>query len=220
MQKMWIDGRRTASVSGKVFPIGNPATEETVDEVPRADARDADLAVAAAATAFRDWRGVPGIERAAMMHEFATRLRGKATAVARQLTLEGGKPLIENLDEVEWCAAVFDYYGELARDQGGKVIAPVFRHQINFVRKEPYGVVVTIVPWNYPLLLLTWKLAPALAAGNTVVVKPSEETPLSTLMLAEDLAIFGPGVVNIVTGYGPEVGEPLVVHRDTALVAF
>ncbi len=220
MQKMWIDGRRTASVSGKVFPIGNPATEETVDEVPRADARDADLAVAAAATAFRDWRGVPGIERAAMMHEFATRLRGKATAVARQLTLEGGKPLIENLDEVEWCAACFDYYGELARDLGGKVISPVFRHQVNFVRKEPLGVVVAIVPWNYPLLLLTWKLAPALAAGNTVVIKPSNETPLSTLMLAEDLGIFGQGVVNILTGFGTEIGDPLVVHKDVALIAF
>jgi betaine-aldehyde dehydrogenase len=121
---------------------------------------------------------------------------------------------------VEWCAAVFDYYGELARDLAGKVIAPVARHQVNFVRKEPYGVVVAIVPWNYPLLLLTWKIAPALAAGNTVVIKPSEETPLSTLMLAEDLALFGKGVVNIVTGFGPEVGEALVTHHDTSLVAF
>src|SRR6266478_6815515 len=220
MQRMWIDGQWTGSVSKKSFPIDNPATEEIIDDVPRANAKDADLAVEAAAEAFGEWRRVPGIERAALMHDFATRLRGKAMAVARRLTLEGGKPLIENLDEVEWCAACFDYYGELARDQGGKVLSPVAQHQINFVRKEPYGVVVTIVPWNYPLLLLTWKLAPALAAGNTVVVKPSEETPLSTLMLAEDLAIFGKGVVNIVTGYGPEVGEPLVVHRDTSLVAF
>jgi len=220
MQKMWIGGRWTGSVSRKTFEVDNPATEEIVDEVPRANGKDADLAVEAAAEAFRDWRGLPGIERAALMHEFATRLRQKRKAVARQLTLEGGKPLIENLDEVEWVAAVFDYYGELARDQGGKVIAPVFRHQVNFVRKEPYGVVVAIAPWNYPLLLTSWKVAPALAAGNTVVIKPSNETPLSTLMLAEDFALFGKGVVNILTGFGPEVGEPLVVHRDTALVAF
>src|SRR6267154_120241 len=170
MQKIWIGGKWVGSASRKSFPIDNPATEEILDEVPRGNAKDADLAVEAASEAFQTWRKMPGLER--------------------------------------------------ARDQGGKVLSPVAQHQINFVRKEPYGVVVTIVPWNYPLLLLTWKLAPALAAGNTVVVKPSEETPLSTLMLAEDLAIFGPGVVNIVTGYGPEVGEPLVVHRDTALVAF
>src|SRR5260221_3448148 len=220
MQKSWIGGKWVGSPSRRSFPIDNPATEEILDEVPRGNDKDGDLAVEAAGEAFQTWRKMPGLERAILMHEFAARLRAKAKTIARQITLEGGKPLIENLDEVEWCAACFDYYGELARDQGGKVIAPVFRHQINFVRKEPYGVVVTIVPWNYPLLLLTWKLAPALAAGNTVVVKPSEETPLSTLMLAEDLAIFGPGVVNIVTGYGPEVGEPLVVHRDTALVAF
>ena len=220
MQKMWIAGRWTGSVSRKTFEVDNPATEEIVDEVPRGNGKDADLAIEAAAEAFREWRGLPGIERAALMHEFATRLRQKRRAVARQLTLEGGKPLIENLDEVEWVAAVFDYYGELARDQGGKVIAPVFRHQVNFVRKEPYGVVVAIAPWNYPLLLTSWKVAPALEAGNTVVIKPSNETPLSTLMLAEDFALFGKGVVNILTGFGPEVGEPLVVHRDTALIAF
>jgi acyl-CoA reductase-like NAD-dependent aldehyde dehydrogenase len=217
---MWIAGKRTASASRRTFPVANPATERTLDSVPRSDERDADRAVSAAADAFRHWRFTPGLERAALMHRFAARLRERHVAIARQMTLEGGKPLIENLDEVEWCAAVFDYYGEIARDQGGKVLSPVFHHQVNFVRKEPYGVVVTIVPWNYPLLLLSWKLAPALAAGNTVVVKPSEETPLSTLMLAEDLAMFGKGVVSIVTGYGPEVGEALVTHRDTALVAF
>src|SRR2546428_1018284 len=217
---MWISGQWTGSVSKQTFPIDNPATEEIIDEVPRAGPKDADLAVESAAEAFGDWRGVPGIERAALMHDFAIRLRARSMAVARQLTLEGGKPLIENLDEVEWCAACFDYYGELARDQGGRVPSPVFRHQVNFVRKEPYGVVVAIVPWNYPLLLLTWKLAPALAAGNTVVIKPSNETPLSTLMLAEDLAIFGKGVVNILTGFGTEVGDPLVVHPDVQLIAF
>jgi acyl-CoA reductase-like NAD-dependent aldehyde dehydrogenase len=218
--KMWIHGEWTGSVSKKTFPVDNPATEEIIDEVPRAGAKDAELAVESAAEAFRGWRGVPGIERAALMHQFAARLRDKAHAVARQLTLEGGKPLIENLDEVEWCAACFDYYGELARDQGGKVPSPVFRHQVNFVRKEPYCVVVAIVPWNYPLLLLTWKLAPALAAGNTVVVKPSNETPLSTLMLAEDLGIFCKGFVNILTGFGTEVGDPLVIHPDVQLIAF
>ncbi|MFQ5877556.1 MAG: aldehyde dehydrogenase family protein [Acidobacteriota bacterium] len=220
MRKMWIGGRWLASVSRRTFKVVNPATEAILDEVPKGSARDADLAVEAASGAFREWRRTPGVERAALMHEFARRLRARRKAIARQLTLEGGKPLIENLDEVEWVAACFDYYGEIARDQAGKVISPVARHQVNFVRKEPYGVVVNIVPWNYPLLLLAWKLAPALAAGNTVVVKPSQETPLSTLMLAQDLALFGRGVVNIVTGFGAEVGDRLVVHPDTRLIAF
>jgi betaine-aldehyde dehydrogenase len=220
MRKMWIDGGFTAGNSGRTFEIDNPATEEILDQVPRGDAKDAAAAVEAAAAAFREWRKVSGLERATLMHRFATRLRERHKEIARALSLEGGKPLIENLDEVEWCAACFDYYGELARDQGGKVLSPTFPHQVNFVRKEPYGVVVCIVPWNYPLLLLTWKLAPALAAGNTVVIKPSNETSLSTLMLAEDLAMFGKGVVNIVTGYGTEVGDPLIVHPETALVAF
>jgi betaine-aldehyde dehydrogenase len=220
MQKMWIGGSWTAGASKRAFEVDNPATEEILDEVPRGDARDVDLAVEAAAEAFRDWRGMPGVERAALLHEFARRLRGRHLAIARQLTLEGGKPLIENLDEIEWCAACFEYYAEIARHDNGKVLSPVFRHQINFVRKEPYGVVAAIAPWNYPLLLLTWKLAPALAAGNTVVIKPSNETPLSTLMWAGDLDLFGKGVVNIVTGYGAEVGEALVAHPDVALVAF
>jgi betaine-aldehyde dehydrogenase len=220
MQKMWINGKRVASASKRTFSVNNPATEAVLDQVPRANAKDVDLAVEAAAGAFRVWGRKPGLERAALMHEMAGRMRAKQKAIARQLTLEGGKPYIENLDEVEWVAALFDFYGELARGEAGKVISPVFEHQVNFVRKEPYGVVAAIVPWNYPLLLLGWKLVPALAAGNTLVIKPSQETPLSTLMLAEDLALFGKGVVNIVTGFGAEVGEALVVHADTALIAF
>src|SRR2546428_11127334 len=108
---MWISGQWTGSVSKKTFPIDNPATEEIIDEVPRANAKDADLAVESAAEAFGDWRGVPGIERAALMHDFATRLRGKAMAVARRLTPEGGKPLIGNPDGGGWCAACFEYQG-------------------------------------------------------------------------------------------------------------
>ena len=100
------------------------------------------------------------------------------------MTAEGGKPLIENRDEVEWCAAAFDYYAEIGRDSAGRVIPSIEATQLSMVVKDPIGVVGCIVPWNYPLLLLTWKLAPALAAGNTTVCKPSELTPTSTLMLA------------------------------------
>ena len=140
--------------------------------------------------------------------------------IAELLTREGGKPLIENLDEIEWVAACFDYYAEIGRDHKGKVLGPVAHHQLNFTLKEPYGVVVTIVPWNYPLLLMSWKVAAALAAGNTVIIKPSEFTPLSTLALSEMFEAFPPGVVNIVSGYGKEAGEPLVKHPKVSKIAF
>ena len=219
MKQHWIGGKFISSTS-QSFPVINPATEEMLEEVARGGAADADAAANAAAEAYRDWKFVPGLEKAEKMHEFAGRLRNKKEEIATLMTQEGGKPLIENLDEVEWVAACFDYYAEVGRDYKGKVIAPVFRHQINFTVKEPYGVVACIVPWNYPLLLMSWKVAAALAAGNTVVIKPSEHTPLSTLALAEMFEVFPPGVVNIVAGYGVEVGEPLVTHPKVAKIAF
>ena len=112
-------------------------------------------------------------------------MRADRAELSELLTLEGGKPRIENLDEVEWCAACFQYYAEIARNSHGSSIPPTAEHQINFTIKEPLGVVAAIVPFNYPLLLLVWKIAPALAAGNTVVIKPSELTPLATLRLVE-----------------------------------
>jgi betaine-aldehyde dehydrogenase len=218
---MFVNGAFVESVRGATFPVENPATEEQIDVVPRATAEDVDRAVAAAIDAQKDWGVMPGIERCEHLHEVARRLREHREAIALLLTQEGGKPLIENRDEVEWVAACFDYYAEIGRNEIGRVISPVQRHQMNFVVKEPYGVVVCIVPWNYPLLLLAWKMAPALAAGNCVVVKPSEYTPLATLLMAEvALQHLPPGVVNVLTGYGTEVGEPLVAHPGTDLIAF
>jgi acyl-CoA reductase-like NAD-dependent aldehyde dehydrogenase len=220
MKGHWIKGEHTDSNSGQTFRVINPATEELVEEVARGNGKDANRAVEAAYSAFSDWKFVPGLEKAERMHEFAHRLRAKKNDIATLLTLEGGKPLIENLDEVEWVAGCFDYYAEIGRDYKGKVLGPVFRHQVNFTTKEPYGVVACIVPWNYPLLLMSWKVAPALAAGNTIVIKPSENTPLSTLALAEMFEAFPPGVVNIVAGYGAEVGEPIVKHPKVNKIAF
>src|SRR5881397_522778 len=219
MKKMYIGGDFVEGVSKRTFPVENPATEETLDDVPRAGDEDANRAVAAAVEAQKNWSFTPAIERCQQLHEVARRLREHLQEIATLMTLEGGKPLIENMDEVEWVAACFDYYAEMGRNEIGRVIAPVQRHQINLVIKEPYGVVACIVPWNYPLLLLAWKLAPALAAGNTVVVKPSEYTPLATLALADLFTVLPPGVINIVTGLGEEIGEALVLHPGTDLVA-
>jgi betaine-aldehyde dehydrogenase len=149
----------------------------------------------------------------------ASRLRARAGELARTMTLEGGKPLVENTDEVEWTAAAFDFYAEIGRNFAGRVIPPIESTQLAMVMKEPVGVVGAIVPWNYPLLLLAWKLAPALAAGNTTVGKPSELTPLSTLMLAPCLEHLPPGVVSFVAG-GAEVGERIVADPDVDCVAF
>src|SRR2546422_2674510 len=206
MALMWIANRWVGSADGRAFEIKNPATEELLDTVPRAGALDVDRAVHAARAAFPEWRRTPGIEKAEKLHEAARRIREDREAVAILLTKEGGKPLPENRDEVEWIAACLDYYAEIGRDVVGKVISPVARNQFNFVVKEPYGVAGLIVPWNYPLLLLVWKLAPALAAGNTVVAKPSEYTPLSTLRLVRAFEDLPEGVVNLGTGYGPGAG--------------
>lgn len=215
----WINGAPYAQ-SGESIPVVDPATEEVLDHVPAGDAETADAAVIAARSAFKEWRWVPGLEKAALLHEIARGIRERHKKLATLMTREGGKPFCENRDEVEWTAACFDYYAEIGRNARGSSIPPVARHQVNFTIKEPYGVVAAIIPWNYPLLLLSWKVAPALAAGNTVIIKPSEETPLATLMLADVFRCLPPGVVNIVTGYGEDIGEALVMHPGTDLVAF
>jgi len=216
---MWIGGAGADAADGRVFEVLNPATEEVLDTAPYAGPADVDRAVMAAAHAFTEWRRTPGIERAELLHHAARRIREDKEGLAVLLTREGGKPLPENRDEVEWIAACFDYYAEIGRDAIGRVISPVARQQFNFVVKEPYGVAGLIVPWNYPLLLLSWKLGPALAAGNTVVAKPSEHTPLSTLRLMQAFDHFPAGVVNAVTGHG-DTGAALVEHRGVEVVAF
>src|SRR5687767_14771330 len=162
---------------------------------------------------------MPAIERGEMLHEVAARLRAKTDELARVMTLEGGKPLVENSDEVGWTAAAFDYYAEMGRNFAGRVIPPIESTQLALVVKEPIGVWGCIVPWNYPLLLLAWKVAPAIAAGNTVVAKPSELTPLSTLALADCFGELPAGVVSIVAGAG-DVGAAIVADERVAGVAF
>src|SRR6201999_4095953 len=149
----------------------------------------------------------------------AARIRAKTDALAETLTREGGKPRIENADEIGWTAAAFDYYAEMGRNFAGRVISPIEATQLALVLKEPMGVVGCIVPWNYPLLLLAWKLAPALAAGNATVCKPSELTPLSTLMLASCFDHLPAGAVNLVAGAG-DVGAAIVADERVDCIAF
>ncbi|MGD8623988.1 MAG: aldehyde dehydrogenase family protein [Anaerolineae bacterium] len=219
-QGLWIGGEWLAASSDETIEVLNPYTEEGIGGVAAATPADVDRAVEAAGQAFGQWRWIPAVERAGLLHEVARKLRENEEAIARQLTLEGGKPLVENLDEVDWTAACFDYYAEIGRHSRGRVIPSIESSQLSLVLKEPYGVVGCIVPWNYPLLLMAWKVAPALAAGNTVVLKPSSVTPLSTLMLAGAFDHLPPGAVNIVTGPGGAVGQALVTHPRVPVIAF
>jgi betaine-aldehyde dehydrogenase len=222
MRGHWINNQWVEGESDEVINVHNPANEAVIDQVPSGTKADTYQAIEAARTAFEMWRKTPAIERAALLHEASSKMRANWSELVEMLTLEEGKPVSENEEELEWVAGTFDYYAELGRHYRGRVLpSPEPENQLNLVLKEPYGVVGCIVPWNYPLLLLAWKVAPALAAGNTVVIKPSEMTPLTTLLLAEKcFDHLPPGVVNIVTGYGVPVGETLVEHPDVPVIAF
>ena len=156
------------------------------------------------------------MEKAKLLREVAARIRKSGRELARLMALETGKPLIEAVDCVDWVAACFEYYSEVSRSSYGNSVPPVAPHQVNFTIKEPYGVVAAIVPFNFPLLLMAWKAAPALAAGNTLVCKPPRLNPLSNFLLGRCYDVLPPGVVNIVTGGG----ELLVTHPEVDLIAF
>ncbi|MCB0194262.1 MAG: aldehyde dehydrogenase [Anaerolineae bacterium] len=221
MKPMYINGEWTAGSGGETIDIYNPATAEIIDTVPDGTAEDAAKAVAAAKAAFKEWRWVTAFERAEMLQEAANKLREHFDEIVELLTLEEGKAISENEEETEWVIGTLEYYAGLARNVRGRVIPPADRSQFNFIIKEPFGVVACIIPFNYPLLLMIWKVAPALAAGNTVIIKPSDHTPLATLRLAEIVFDhFPPGVVNVVTGRGDRMGEALVEHPDVPLIAF
>jgi acyl-CoA reductase-like NAD-dependent aldehyde dehydrogenase len=216
--ELLIGGEQVAG-DGAEIEVENPFSEEILASVRAPSPEQLDAAIAAAAEAQRGWERTPALERCELLHEVATRLRAGSDQVAEVMTLEGGKPKLENSDEIGWTAAAFDYFAEIGRDSAGRVIPPIEASQLALVVKDPVGPVGCIVPWNYPLLLLAWKLAPALAAGNATVSKPSEITPLSTLMLADCFEHLPPGVVNLVAGAG-DVGAGIVADERIACVAF
>jgi betaine-aldehyde dehydrogenase len=216
--KLLIAGELVAG-DGAQFDVENPFDESVVATLGAASGEQVAAAVAAADEAAPAWGTMPAAERAELLHEIADRLVARTDELGELMTREGGKPLVENKDEVGWTASAFHFYAELARVEQGRVIPPVESSQLALVLKEPLGVVGCIVPWNYPLLLLAWKLAPALAAGNACVCKPSELTPLSTLALASAVDHLPLGVVNLIAGAG-DVGEALVDDPRVTGIAF
>lgn len=219
MEELYIGGDYVASASSRAIEVENPATEEAIAEVPDASAEDVDRAVEAARRAQRDWRKVDALKRAELLHECASRLEEHADELAVTLTREGGKTLKENRDEIDWSVTAFRHLGEVARASLGRVVGPTKPGQMNLVLHEPVGVVAAIYPFNYPIVLLAWQVAAALATGNTCIVKPSELTPLATLRLGGVFSHLPPGVFNVVTATG-EGSARLVEHEGTDMIAF
>lgn len=217
----WIDGEAREAASGRWLDVFDPATGETFAQVARGDAADTEAAVEAARSAFPAWSALPNSERARWLEKLAGALEAQLEEFARAESLDGGKP-IRLAREVEipravsnlrfFAHAATQFASESHHGQAG----------LNYTLRLPLGVVATISPWNLPLYLFTWKIAPALAAGNTVVAKPSEVTPVTATMLGQLACEIGfpAGVLNIVHGLGAEVGEPLVTHPDVKAISF
>ncbi len=221
--QFYINGEWVESKSNKTFPVYDPATEEIIAQVPDGNADDVNRAVAAAKSAFEDgpWGSTTAQERGRVLFRLADKIRHNASMLAELETRNTGKPIVEAEFDVNDVATCFEYYGGLATKILGYV-NPVPDNAMSLTLKEPIGVAGQIIPWNYPLLMAAWKLAPALAAGCTCVLKPAEQTPITALEMASWFSDVGlpPGVVNIITGFGESCGAPLVQHPDVNKIAF
>jgi aldehyde dehydrogenase (NAD+) len=226
MQKhrMLIDGEWVEALSGEWFESVNPFTAQPWAMVARAGKADVDRAVAAARTAYEAgrWRQLSASARGTLLRRLGDLLERDADHLAEVETTDNGKLLAEMQVQLRYAPRWFHYFAGLADKIEGRVLPVDKPGFFNYTREEPLGVVAAITPWNSPLLLAAWKLAPALAAGNTVVLKPSEHSSVSSLALGRlfEEAGFPKGVVNIITGFGHEIGEALVTHPDVAKVAF
>ncbi|MCO8649807.1 aldehyde dehydrogenase family protein, partial [Burkholderia multivorans] len=226
-QRLFIDGRWVAPARGRSFDTIDPSDETVIAPVAAGTAEDIELAVAAARRAFDEgpWPRMTGAERAVVLRAIAQRIRDRLPELAELEVRDNGKPLPEAMWDLGDAAGCFDFYAGLAEQLDSHVEAPVTLSDARFssvVRKEPIGVAGAIIPWNFPLLMAAWKVAPALAAGCTMVLKPSELTPLTALELARiaDAAGLPPGVLNVVTGLGADAGAPLAEHPGIDKLAF
>ncbi|MCW5749805.1 MAG: gamma-aminobutyraldehyde dehydrogenase [Alphaproteobacteria bacterium] len=218
--KLLIDGDLVAG-DGAAETILNPATGQTIASVNEASTGQVDQAVLAAERAFGGWSRTTPAERALLLLRLAERIEAEAGGFAALESLNCGKPLARAAaDELPAVIDVFRFFAGAARILSGSAATEYVANHTSMIRRDPVGVVASIAPWNYPLMMAAWKLGPALAAGNTVILKPSEQTPLTTLKLASILAeIFPKGVVNIVAGRGESVGVPLTTHQKVRMVS-
>jgi acyl-CoA reductase-like NAD-dependent aldehyde dehydrogenase len=220
--QLFIDGHFVDAASGETLPVLNPHDNSTIADVALAGPADVDRAVAAAQRAFPAWSGLAAADRGRILLRLADRIEAAAEDLARLESLDTGHPLRDSRAlDVPRTAACFRYFGGMADKFQGDVV-PVEAGFLNYLLREPVGVVGQVVPWNFPLMFTSWKMGPALAAGNCIVMKPAEITPLSTLKIAELLAEVGmpAGVVNIVPGLGGVAGQHLAEHPGVAKLAF
>jgi acyl-CoA reductase-like NAD-dependent aldehyde dehydrogenase len=222
MKAMFVDGRQREGSAAGVLEVRDPSTGELVETVPAGTAADVDAAVRAAQTAFPQWWETPAARRGEALHQATAHVRGHLEELTGQLTQEQGKPLREARLELERCLETLDHYAGLAKNLRGGSVPNLDEGAYGVILRRPLGVVGAIVPWNFPTTLLANKLGPALVTGNTVVAKPAETTPLTTLRLAELLHEGGipAGVLNVVTGTGPVAGQALVRHPLVRKIAF
>ncbi len=211
----WVD-----AVDGETQEVVNPATGETIAEVPKGSQGDVDRAVEAAARALPEWLETTPQERSEMLLKLADAIEAHADELARVESQNVGKPLAAARDELPVAADNLRFFAGAARCLEGRATGEYMRGYTSMIRREPVGIVGQIAPWNYPLMMAVWKIAPALAGGNVTVLKPSEQTPLTTLMMAEFAAeIFPAGVLNVITGDGEPVGAGIVRHPRVAMVS-
>jgi betaine-aldehyde dehydrogenase len=217
---MLIGGEWTESRSGRRLVSANPAYDEPIAEVPAADAEDVDAAVGAAKAAFPAWSRLHVDERAKRCRQFANAVRGCARSLGMLDAIDSGNPFLPMVDDAKKGAGLHDFFAGLGMQIKGETI-PTPGGGLDYTRPQPFGVVARILPFNHPIGFAAGKIAPALVAGNTVVLKPAEQTPLSALWMGKLVQeCFPPGVVNIVTGDGPTCGAALVAHKDVRRVAF
>jgi aldehyde dehydrogenase (NAD+) len=221
--KLLIGNEWREAVSGQTMEVVNPATEEVIATVPSAGADDLDAAVQAARAALDGpWSALSARERGRLVRRLGERLLARADEIARLETLHNGKPISESRQiEIPAAAECFEYYGGWSDKIMGETI-PVKGNYLTYTLREPIGVVAAIVPWNFPLLLAAWKVAPALACGNTVILKPASQTPLTAIALGEIAIEAGlpPGVLNVLTGPGASLGQAIVEHPGIDKIAF
>jgi 1-pyrroline dehydrogenase len=218
--KNFVGGEWVDSLDGRTMEVLNPATGETIAEVPSSTEKDVDRAVEAAKKALPEWLETTPGERAEVLLKLADLVDENAEELAKLESTNVGKPLSYARDEMPVCSDNIRFFAGAARVLEGKAAGEYMRGYTSFLRREPIGIVAGIAPWNYPLMMAVWKLAPALAAGNVQVLKPSEQTPLTILRFVELAAeVLPAGVLNVVTGDGVPAGEALVKHPDVRLVS-
>lgn len=218
--QQFIGGEFVDAADGRQADVINPADDQVIGQVPASSAEDVDRAVNAAAKAFETWKDTTPQDRSLLLLKLADRLEEKADELGRLESANAGKPVGAAIDEMATSVDLFRFFAGAARVMDGLAANEFIAGHTSIIRRDPIGVVASIAPWNYPLYMATWKLGPALATGNTVVLKPSARTPLSALAFAEILAeVFPPGVVNVLSGSGGDIGDSLVGHPKVRMIS-